>query len=224
MIIAIDGPAGSGKSSTARLVAARLGFMLLDTGAMYRAVTLKCLRKRIPAADHGALEKVVAQTDIRFTGKPPDMRIFMDGEDVTGAVRSDEVTKNVSDYCAPLEVRRQLVRLQRAAAAGSPVVCEGRDIGTVVFPDADLKFFMTASVEERARRRQKDFEAVGVKKSLKELTAEISMRDEKDSTRENSPLRRASDAEEIDTTAMTLEKQVDYIVAKAGTLIQAQKL
>jgi cytidylate kinase len=224
IIIALDGPAGSGKSSTARLVAARLGFMLLDTGAMYRAVTLKCLRKRVPAADHGALEKVVALTDIRFTGRPPDMRILMDGEDVTVAIRSDEVTKNVSDYCAPLEVRRQLVRLQRAAAAGGPVVCEGRDIGTVVFPDADLKFYMTASVEERARRRRKDFAAVGVEKTLKELITELSARDEKDSTRENSPLRRAPDAEEIDTTAMTLEEQVDYIVAKAEKLIKSKQL
>ena len=155
MIIAIDGPAGSGKSSTARQVAARLGFLLLDTGAMYRAVTLKCLRRGIPASDHKALEKIVAETDIRFTGKVPDLRIFMDNEDVTDAVRSDEVTKNVSDYCAPLGVRRQMVRLQREAAANGPVVCEGRDIGTVVFPGADLKFFMTASVDERARRRRK---------------------------------------------------------------------
>jgi cytidylate kinase len=222
MIIAIDGPAGSGKSSTARQVAARLGFMLLDTGAMYRAVTLKCLRRGIPAADHKALEKVVAETDIRFTGKAPDLRIFMDKEDVTDAVRSDEVTKNVSDYCAPLEVRRQMVRLQREAAANGPVVCEGRDIGTVVFPDADLKFFMTASVEERARRRQKDFEAAGVRKSIAELTAEIAARDKKDSTREISPLRKAPDAEEIDTTAMTLEGQVVYIVDKAEKKMQSE--
>jgi cytidylate kinase len=215
MIIAIDGPAGSGKSSTARQVAARLGFLLLDTGAMYRAVTLKCLRRGIPAADHAALEKLVAETDIRFSGRPPDLRIYMDDEDVTEAIRGDEVTKNVSDYCAPSGVRRQMVRLQREAAAQGPVVCEGRDIGTVVFPDADLKFFMTASVEERARRRRKDFEAVGVRKSIKELVGEISARDKKDSTRENSPLQKAPDAEEIDTTAMTLEEQVDYIVKKA---------
>lgn len=223
MVIAIDGPAGSGKSSTARQVAARLGVMLLDTGAMYRALTLKCLRRRIPASDHGALGKVAAGTDMRFDGRPPDMRIIMDGEDVTDAVRGDEVTKNVSDYCTPLEVRRQMVRLQRAAAAGGPVVCEGRDIGTVVFPDADLKFFMTASVGERARRRQKDFEAAGIRKSLEELVAEISARDEKDSTRENSPLRKAPDAEELDTTAMTLEEQVVYIVNKAEKIMQLNK-
>jgi cytidylate kinase len=225
MIIAIDGPAGSGKSSTARRVAARLGALLLDTGAMYRAVTLKCLRQGIPASDHRALEKVVAETVIRFAGRPPETQIFMDGEDVTGAVRGDEVTKNVSDYCMPLVVRQKMVKLQRAAAAASdgPVVCEGRDIGTVVFPDAELKFFMTASVEERARRRQKDFEAVGVKKTIRELKAEIAARDQKDSTRENSPLRKAPDAEEIDTTAMSLEEQVDYIVGKAENLTELMK-
>jgi CMP/dCMP kinase len=223
MIIAIDGPAGSGKSSTARQVAARLGFMLLDTGAMYRAVTLKCLRRGIPAADHAALEKVVADTNIRFAGNPPDVRIFMDNEDVTDAVRSDEVTKNVSDYCAPLGVRRQMVRLQREASANGPVVCEGRDIGTVVFPGADLKFFMTASVEERAKRRRKDFDAAGVHKSIDELAAEIVARDKKDSTRKNSPLRKAPDAEEIDTTVMTLEEQIVHIVDKAKKTMQLVK-
>jgi cytidylate kinase len=142
----------------------------------------------------------------------------MDGEDVSGAIRSDEVTKNVSDYCAPLPVRRQLVEQQRRVARDQSVVCEGRDIGTVVFPHADLKFFMVASVEERARRRQKDFLAMGVTKSTAELVAEISARDKKDSTRENSPLRKAADAVEIDTTAMSIDEQVDLIVNKALAL------
>jgi cytidylate kinase len=222
MIIAIDGPAGSGKSSTARGVAARLGFTLLDTGAMYRAVTLKCLRKGIRVADHSGLRKIVAATDIGFAGTSPDIRIIMDGEDVSAAVRSDEVTKHVSDYCMPLVVRTEMVKRQRAIAAQTSVVCEGRDIGTVVFPDADLKFFMTASVEERARRRQKDFSAAGVHKSVPELVAEISARDRKDSTREHSPLRKAPDAEEIDTTVMTLEEQVGYIVKKAQTIMKSK--
>jgi CMP/dCMP kinase len=223
MIIAIDGPAGSGKSSTAKAVAARLGITLLDTGAMYRAMTLKCLRKGISASDHAALTKVMDSTELIFEGKPPEMRMFMDGEDVTAAIRSDEVTKNVSDYCAPMVVRRQMVTQQRKIAAGKSVVCEGRDIGTVVFPDADLKFFMVASVEERARRRQKDFSVLGVAKSVTELAAEISARDTKDSTRENSPLRKAADAEEIDTTRMTLDEQVDYIVNKAAKHLHVHK-
>jgi cytidylate kinase len=215
MIIAIDGPAGSGKSSTAKAVAARLGFTFLDTGAMYRAVTLKCLRLGIPATDHAALEKTVAGMNICFVGKPPELRTIMDGEDVSEAIRGDEVTKNVSDYCAPAVVRRQLVEQQRKIASGTSVVCEGRDIGTVVFPDADLKVFMVASVQERARRRRKDFAALGIEKSIAELVDEITVRDGKDSTRENSPLTKSADAEEIDTTTMALDEQVDYIVKKA---------
>jgi CMP/dCMP kinase len=220
MIIAIDGPAGSGKSSTAKAVAARLGFTFLDTGAMYRAVTLKCLRLGIPATDHGALERTMTGMTIAFSGTLPEVRTILNGEDVSEAIRSDEVTKNVSDYCAPAVVRKQLVEQQRRIAVGTSVVCEGRDIGTVVFPSADLKFYMVASVEERARRRQRDFEVMGIRKSIPELVAEISARDKKDSTRQNSPLTRASDAEQIDTTTMTLQEQVDYIVNKAVARVQ----
>ena len=217
MVIAIDGPAGSGKSSTAKLVAQRLGALHLDTGAMYRAVTLKCLREGISYTDIDALAEWVKRTSIAFTGTPPDMKVWMDGEDITEAVRSDKVTKNVSDYCRPKVVRDELVKLQRNMAVKAKVVCEGRDIGTVVFPDAELKFFMVASVEERARRRQKDFENIGVSKSIDELVEEIKDRDTKDSTRDISPLYKADDAEEIDTTNMTLKEQVDYIVNKAET-------
>lgn len=218
MIIAIDGPAGSGKSSTARAVAAKLGFTFLDTGAMYRAVTLKCLREGVPATDLKKLGGIVSAMVISFDGVPPDMRIFMDGEDVSAAIRSDEVTKNVSDYCAPAVVRTRLVEQQRWIAAGRSVVAEGRDIGTVVFPNADLKFYMDASVEERARRRQKDFEKIGISKTAQELVAEISARDKKDSTRENSPLCKAVDAEVVDTTGMTLDDQIQYVVTKAVAL------
>jgi cytidylate kinase len=222
MIIAIDGPAGSGKSTTAKAVAARLGIAFLDTGAMYRAITLKCLRAKIPPSDDAALAGVVSATEIGFTGVPPTMRVLMDGEDVTDAIRSDQVTKNVSDYCAPAVVRERLVERQRRVAEGRSVVCEGRDIGTVVFPNADLKFYMVASVQERARRRQQDFLQLGVSKTIDELVADITRRDVKDSTRENSPLRKAADAEEIDTTAMTLDKQIEYIVNKTVALVQTR--
>lgn len=222
MIIAIDGPAGSGKSSTARAVAARLGITYLDTGAMYRAITLKCLRKGISSNDIVELEKITSQTVISFTGVPPESRIWMDGEDVSEQIRSDQVTKNVSDYCAPAVVRESLVKQQREIGKNSSVVCEGRDIATVVFPDADLKIYMVASVEERARRRQKDFEKLGVSKSISELVNEISLRDHKDSTRANSPLHKAAGAEELDTTGMTLESQIEFIVNKAIALIQAR--
>jgi CMP/dCMP kinase len=215
MIIAIDGPAGSGKSSTAKAVAARLGFTYLDTGAMYRVITLKSLRNHVVASDFTSLDALTKSTTIAFTGTPPDICVFMDGEDVTDAIRSDEVTKNVSDYCAPLVVRDALVEQQRSIAKNVSVVCDGRDIGTVVFRDADLKFFMVASVEERARRRMKDFANLGVTKSIEELKNDLTVRDHKDSTRVNSPLYKADDAEEIDTTGMSFEDQVKYIVAKA---------
>lgn len=218
MIIAIDGPAGSGKSSTAKAVASRLKITFLDTGAMYRAVTLKCLREGVAASDESALVGIISNTRINFDGVPPDTRVLLDGEDVTEAIRGEEVTANVSDYCVPVVVREELVRQQREIGHKGSVVCEGRDIGTVVFPDADLKFFMVASVQERARRRQKDFELLGIKKTLEELEKEISLRDHKDSSRKISPLKKADDAVELDTTGMTLEQQIDLIVNAAEKL------
>lgn len=212
MVIAIDGPAGSGKSSTAKLVAKKLGIGHLDTGAMYRAITLKCLRGGISYKDTNSLAECVTQTSIAFTGTPPSMQVWMDEEDVSNEIRSDEVTKNVSDYCKPEAVRTELVSQQRTIGKSTSVVCEGRDIGTVVFPEAELKIFMVASAEERARRRQKDFEKIGVKKTIDELIDDINARDEKDSNRELSPLCKADDAIELDTTDLTLDEQVDYIV------------
>jgi cytidylate kinase len=215
MIIAIDGPAGSGKSSTARRVADALHILHLDTGAMYRAITLKCLRNHIGLSDEKALAEVMKNTLMTVRGRPPKMQLWMDGENVSKAIRGDDVTKNVSDYCAVPLVREKLVELQRAIAKGQSIVCEGRDIGTVVFPDAELKFFITASIEERAKRRMKDFERMGIAKSKSELIAEIADRDRKDSTRKHSPLLKAADAREIDTTSMTLEEQVRLIVDAA---------
>jgi cytidylate kinase len=215
MIIAIDGPAGSGKSSTARLVARELNILHLDTGAMYRAITLKCLRNHIALTDEKAIAGVMETTSISFRGSPPNMRIWMDGEDVSNAIRGEDVTNNVSDYCTVPVVREKLVKMQRDIARGQSVVCEGRDIGTVVFPDAQLKFFITASIEERARRRMKDFKRMGIGKDMGELMAEIAERDRKDSTRKQSPLQKAADALEVDTTSMTLDEQVRYIVDAA---------
>jgi len=218
MIIAIDGPAGSGKSSTAKLVAAALKIVHLDTGAMYRAITLKCLTLHIPVANEAAIGAMMENTEITFTGTVPDIRTWLDGTDVTNAIRTADVTAHVSDYCAVPVVREKLVMLQRQIGQSTSVVCEGRDIGTVVFPNADLKFYMDASIEERARRRQKDFERMGVVKSIEELVADIAQRDTKDSTRQNSPLRKADDAEFVDTTGMTLQQQADYVVNKARKL------
>lgn len=223
MVIAIDGPAGSGKSSSAKRVAEILGFLYLDTGAMYRAVTLKALREGVAAEDDAGLARLVGRTEIAFSGKTSDTRILMDGEDVSDEIRGDEVTKNVSDYCARLPVRAALVEQQRRIAGKRSVVCEGRDIGTVVFPDADVKFYVVASVEARAKRRLRDFEGLGIKKTVEELVREIEIRDKKDSTRENSPLRRAEDAELVDTTGMSLDEQIEYMVRKVRAFGDMEK-
>lgn len=212
MIIAIDGPAGSGKSSTAKLVARRLKFTYLDTGAMYRVITLAALRRSIPATEISALADLVKTTKIEFAGVPPDNSVWMNGENVTEEIRGQAVTANVSDYCAPAVVRSALVEQQRNIGKSCSIVCEGRDIGTVVFPQAELKIFMTASVTERAARRKIDFERMGITKTIEELSMELDERDRKDSTREVSPLVKASDACELDTTGMTLGEQVDWIV------------
>lgn len=215
MIIAIDGPAGSGKSSTAKAVARRLNITYLDTGAMYRVITLAALRGGISANEEEKLADLVKEIEITFTGVPPENSVFMNGEDVSREIRGEAVTANVSDFCAPSAVRTALVEQQRKISQGTSLVCEGRDIGTVVFPNADIKIFMTASAHERALRRRKDFIALGIEKSLEELEKDLTERDRKDSTRENSPLAKADDALELDTTGMTLDDQIEWIVRKA---------
>jgi len=217
MIIAIDGPAGSGKSSTAKNVAQKLGFIHLDTGAMYRAITLKALRLDIAYTDDAALEKMVKDTSITFTGSPPNTEVFMDDENVSESIRGNEVTVHVSDYCARSVVRERLVKQQQYIGNEKDCVCEGRDIGTVVFPDAEFKFFMVASVEERAKRRIKDFERLGITKTLDEMIADIENRDQKDSSRSLSPLRKADDAIVVDTSDMSFNEQVLFIINTVNT-------
>ncbi len=207
MIIAIDGPAGSGKSSTAKSVAMQLGFVHLDTGAMYRAITLKSLELGIDYRDTDGLKKLVDSTEMWFEGVLPDNRMILDGRDVSKDIRSDEVTKNEA-----------LVEQQRKIGERGDTVCEGRDMGSVVFPLAELKVYMVASVEARAIRRQKDFEKLGVAKSVEELIADINERDRKDSSRENSPLYRPEGSVLLDTTDLTFDEQVAYIVDSAKVL------
>ena len=219
MIIAIDGPAGSGKSTTAKLVAKRLGILHLDTGAMYRVITLIALRHKIPYSEQDRVGDLCRKTSIRFTNEPGRQRVFMDNEDVTDEIRSVEVTRNVSDYCAIPQVREILVAQQREIGRSTSCVLEGRDIGTVVFPNADFKFYLVASLEERARRRQKELAGKGQKRDLETLKQDIELRDKKDSSRENSPLCKAADAIELDTTSLTIEQQVDEIVTIVKTKV-----
>jgi cytidylate kinase len=222
LVIAIDGPAASGKSTTARLVADRLGYVHLDTGAMYRAVTLKILRAGINPEDRTAIAELLASTHIELRRSGANLDVYVDGECVTEEIRDPAVTRAVSAVSRHREVRAAMVREQRLMGAGGGIVADGRDIGTVVFPDADLKFFVIANLETRALRREKELAARGVQATREHLAREIRERDELDSAREESPLRRAPDAIEIDTSALTIDDQVDVVVRKVREL-QAQR-
>lgn len=222
LVIAIDGPAASGKSTTARLVAERLGYVHIDTGAMYRAVTLKVLRAGIPPADGEAIRGLLASTHVSLRREGAVTRVILDGEDVTGEIRSPEVTRAVSMVSGHGAVRRAMVREQRRMGSEGGIVLEGRDIGTVVFPDADLKFFMIAGIEARARRRGEELRARGVTPDMNLLIEEIRERDMQDSTRAQSPLRKADDAIEIDTSGLTIEEQVSVVVERVRRVAEGK--
>jgi len=218
--IAIDGPAASGKSTTAKLVAQRLGYLHLDTGAMYRALTFEVLRKKVAPDDQAGVKKLARQSSVRLEQGKHGNRVLLNGEDVTAEIRTPRVTQAVSAVSSYPFVRELMVQEQRRMAAEGGIVLEGRDIGTVVLPKAELKIFMVANVAERARRRKKDLALVGEEVDEHELVEEISERDRKDSTREASPLKMAADAFELDTTNVTIEQQVEFIVKKANEIIQ----
>ncbi|WP_257311765.1 (d)CMP kinase [Geothrix fuzhouensis] len=209
-LIAIDGPSGVGKSTTARRVAARLGWQYLDTGAMYRAATLALQRAGLSLEDRPALERLLADLDLAQEGT----RVFLAGEDVSEAIRSQDVTRGVTPVSADARVRDVLVEQQRRIGASGRWVVDGRDIGTVVFPQACCKIFLTASPEARARRRFLELEAKGQAPVFEDILADQRRRDEADSTRAVAPLRKAADAVELDSSAMTLDQVVDWIVAR----------
>jgi cytidylate kinase len=223
LVIAIDGPAASGKSTTSKLTAKRLGYLHVDTGAMYRAMTLKIIQSGIDVSDTIRISKIARKTAIRLEDFDDELRIFLDDRDVTKNIRSQAVTKNVSAVSALKDVREVMVREQRQMGKNGGIVLEGRDIGTVVFPDADVKIFMVAHVEERARRRAKELEKQGIKVPIEQLVNEIIERDQKDSQRDISPLRKADDAHVLDTSDLTIEEQVDFIVAIAKELIHQEQ-
>jgi cytidylate kinase len=207
MIVTIDGPAGAGKSTVARALARRLGYCYLDTGAMYRAVALAGLQAGIDWNLPERLAELARTLDLRVSGG----RIYLQGEDVTDAVRSQAVT-SVTRYAANHpQVREHLVHLQRAVAAGQDMVTEGRDQGTVVFPQAECKIFLTASPAERARRRQRDLQQRGETATLARILAAQQRRDQEDATREVGSLRRAEDAVEVPTDGLTQEQVVDRL-------------
>jgi cytidylate kinase len=215
MIITIDGTTGSGKSTAAAGLARRLGAAHLDTGAMYRALTLKALETGVDLEDPRALADLAAATDIDLDAAPGALRVRLDGRDVTQAIRENRVSTNSHYLARTPEVRKVLVEKQRAfAARAGSVVAEGRDQGTVVFPNADVKFFLDAAPEDRARRRQLELQERGEYKSYREVLAEVEQRDRRDSTRLADPLRPAEGSVRIDTTDAAIDKMIETLAAE----------
>jgi len=212
MIVAIDGPAASGKSTTAKMVAKKLEMTYLDTGAMYRAVTLALLRSNTDLDDYDSVCQVVDELELEIYDKGSKTIVKLDGEDISQAIRSLPVTENVSAVSAMKYVRQTMVEIQRNIGNKTNCVVEGRDIGTVVFPDAEFKIFMVADVNMRAKRRFKDLYEMGENRSFQEVLADLKSRDEKDSTRAYSPLKKADEAIEIDTSMLSIDQQVEKII------------
>lgn len=213
--IAIDGPAGAGKSTIAKIVAEALHFTYIDTGAMYRAVTYKAMNQNIQLHDAAAIEAMLNDTSITLKPSEQGQLVFIDGEDVSQAIRSNEVTANVSQVAAHANIREILVKMQQQLATNGGVVMDGRDIATHVLKDAELKIFMSATVEERARRRFIDNERRGIASTIESLQQEIALRDKLDSEREASPLIQADDALYLDTTNLSIDEAVQEILKLA---------
>lgn len=211
-VVTIDGPAAAGKSTTARAVAARLGFLYIDTGALYRALALKVLEEGVAADDLEAVETALHGTELDLSGSPDTPQVRMDGRDVTDAIRTPEVSEMASRLAAQRSVRARLVDIQRELRARGPLVGEGRDLGTVVFPEADVKVYLDADARTRARRRYRELQERGIAVPLADVLVEIERRDRRDRERADSPLAVAPGATVIDTTDMDIEGQVRAVL------------
>ena len=215
LVVTIDGPAGAGKSTVAKQLARRLGYRLLDTGAIYRAVALTARRRQVEWGDAPACAELAHDLDIRFEWVGDVNHVFLAGEDATTAIRTPEISQGASQVSAHPAVRAALLDLQRRLGAGGGVVVEGRDTGTVVFPQAEAKFFLTASEEERARRRVAELRASGVDVDHAQTLREIRERDQRDASRDVAPMRPAADAVLVDSSTQTIEQVVESL---AGTV------
>lgn len=205
-VVAIDGPAGTGKGTIAKLVSKEFGFVNIDTGAMFRCVTLAMLRENISIDDKEKIEKLLNEIQIDLKEENGEQVVFLNGEDVTNMIRTKEINTFISDVSKIPEVRSKLLDLQRKISEGQNVVMEGRDIGTTVFPNADVKIYLDASSEERARRRVKQNEEKGIKMSYEEVLESVKRRDKEDSERSISPLKKADDAILVDSTNMVIDE------------------
>lgn len=210
--IAIDGPAAAGKSTIAKKVAKKLSYTYVDTGAMYRALTYKCLQEKVDLKNEQAVTKMLEQTNIELRQNGENQEVYVDGVNVTDVIRTQEVSNQVSHVAKIKEVRQEMVELQREMAKDGGVVMDGRDIGTNVLPHAELKIFMIASASERAKRRLKDLQAKGEHAELSQLEQEISLRDKMDSERKIDPLKKSEDAIEIDSTSLSIDEVVEKIL------------
>jgi cytidylate kinase len=216
MIIAIDGPSGAGKSTLGKLLAKKLGLLYLDTGAMYRAVALAAVRAKVGFENEGAVAAIAEEAKIELLGEPDSLKVFLDGDDVTAEIRTLEIARAASVASTNSEVRKVMVRHQREIGNAAPNGCvlEGRDIGSVVFPDADIKFFLTAKPEARARRRFEEDTEKGRVSTYEQTLSEINERDERDVSRADSPLTISDDAVVIDTSELDLSEVFDAMIAK----------
>ena len=213
MIIAIDGPAGAGKSTIAKLIAKQLGLVYIDTGAMYRAVGLKAKRNNIACSEQEKIEEMLKNTEVELKNENGATAVYLDGENVSTEIRLPEISRMASDISAVPVVRYAMVEMQRSMANKTDTILDGRDIGTFVLPNADVKIFLTASVEERAERRYKELIARGENVKREDVRSDIEKRDYNDSHRALAPLKKAYDATEVDTTGMTIDQVCEKIIS-----------
>ncbi len=211
-VVVLDGPSAAGKSTTARAIAERLGLRYLDTGAFYRALALKVAQDGVRPDDAEAVTEVAKRSVIDFSGSPSQAHVFLDGRDVSGEIRTPEVSEMASRVAAVPAVRRLMVEWQRAMAERGPLVGEGRDLGTVVFPDADVKIYLDADLDTRAKRRCRELQSRGIAVSLDDVREDLGRRDHRDKSREDSPLKAAPDSVTVDSSGLDLEGQIAAVL------------